>query len=55
MCRPLAGWSTDIDYDGESGPIELGETGSPTAASIGIYEYDGKNKIAPVDYKSGKI
>ena len=37
----------DIDYDGVSGPIELGETGSPTAASIGIYEYDAKNKIAP--------
>ena len=47
--------STDIDYDGVSGPIELGETGSPTAASIGIYEYDGKNKISPVKYIAGTI
>ena len=45
----------DIDYDGVSGPIELGETGSPTAASIGIYQYDDKNKIKPVDYISGTI
>ncbi|MBD8608261.1 ABC transporter substrate-binding protein [Aeromicrobium sp. CFBP 8757] len=46
---------TDIDYDGVSGPIELGETGSPTAASIGIYEYDAKNKISPVKYIAGNI
>ena len=46
---------TDIDYDGVSGPIELGKTGSPTAASIGIYEYDDKNKIKPVKYIAGNI
>ncbi|MCW2769925.1 MAG: amino acid transporter substrate-binding protein [Aeromicrobium sp.] len=46
---------TDIDYDGVSGPIELGKTGSPTAASIGIYQYDDKNKISPVKYISGNI
>ena len=46
---------TDIDYDGVSGPIELGKTGSPTAASIGIYEYDAKNKISPVKYIAGNI
>lgn len=47
--------ATDIDYDGVSGPIELGETGSPTAASIGIYEYNAKNKVSPVDYIAGEI
>jgi branched-chain amino acid transport system substrate-binding protein len=47
--------AADIDYDGVSGPIELGETGSPTAASIGIYEYDADNKIAPITYISGAI
>ena len=46
---------TDIDYDGVSGPIEMSDLGSPTAASIGIYEYDGKNKISPVDYIAGEI
>ena len=45
----------DIDYDGVSGPIELGETGSPTAASIGIYQYDAKNKISAVDFIRGTI
>lgn len=46
---------TDIDYDGVSGPIELGETGSPTAASIGIYQYDKENKISPIKYIKGNI
>ncbi len=47
--------NADIDYDGVSGEIELGETGSPTAASIGIYQYDEKNKVAPVKYIKGNI
>ncbi len=55
QCADLLADGEDINYDGESGPIELGETGSPTSASIGIYEYNGKNKISPVDYKSGTI
>lgn len=46
---------TDIDYDGVSGEIEFGKTGSPTSASIGIYEYDAKNKIKPVKYIKGTI
>ncbi|AXT84773.1 amino acid ABC transporter substrate-binding protein [Aeromicrobium sp. A1-2] len=54
-CAALLADGKDIDYNGVSGPIELGETGSPTAASIGIYEYDAKNKISPVDYISGTI
>ncbi|WP_232675868.1 ABC transporter substrate-binding protein [Nocardioides sp. R-C-SC26] len=54
-CADLLADGEDIDYDGASGPIELGETGSPTAASIGIYEYDNKNKNAPIDYIEGEI
>lgn len=54
-CKKLLEDGEDIDYDGVSGPIELGETGSPTAASIGIYEYDDNNKPQPVDYISGRI
>ncbi len=53
--RPAREGPKDIDYDGVSGPIELGETGSPTAASIGIYEYDAENNISPVKYISGTI
>ena len=54
-CRDLLEAGEDIDYDGVSGPIELGETGSPTAASIGIYQYGADNKITPVKYIPGQI
>lgn len=54
-CVALLDEGADIDYDGASGPIELGETGSPTAASIGIYEYKADNTIEAVDYISGQI
>ena len=47
--------NADIDYDGVSGPIELGETGSPTAASIGIYEFDADNNYNAVEFISGSI
>ncbi|GAA1731429.1 ABC transporter substrate-binding protein [Aeromicrobium alkaliterrae] len=54
-CADLLEAGEDIDYDGVSGPIELGETGSPTAASIGIYQYGADNKISPIKYISGTI
>lgn len=54
-CAGLLADGEDIDYDGVSGPIELGETGSPTAASIGIYEYGADNTYKAVDYISGNI
>lgn len=56
-CADLLADGKDVDYDGISGPIEMGETGSPTSASIGIYEYDSKNKIPKTaqDYKKGQI
>ncbi len=54
-CKELLEAGEDIDYDGVSGPIEFGETGSPTAASIGIYEYDENNQNSPVDFIDGTI
>ena len=54
-CVKLLDAGDDIDYNGVSGPIELGSTGSPTAASIGIYEYNKENNIKPVDFISGEI
>lgn len=54
-CADLIADGEDIDYDGVSGPIEFGETGSPTAASIGIYEYDENNQNAPVEFIDGTI
>ncbi len=54
-CADLAGQGKDIDYNGVSGPIEMGKTGSPTKATIGIYQYDGKNKYSSLKYTAGVI
>ncbi|USQ78309.1 ABC transporter substrate-binding protein [Ornithinimicrobium faecis] len=34
-----------VDYDGPSGPITFDANGDPTEATIGIFEYDGENKL----------
>ena len=44
-CNDLLDQGEDIDYDGQSGPIELDSFGDPTAASIGIYQYDAENLV----------
>jgi len=54
-CADLLADGEDIDYDGVSGPIEFNDTGSPSAATIGIYEYDKKNNYKSVDYIEGQI
>jgi ABC-type branched-subunit amino acid transport system substrate-binding protein len=54
-CVALLDEGEDIDYDGVSGPIELSDLGSPTAASIGIYEYDAQNKNAAIEFIEGQI
>ena len=54
-CADLLADGEDIDYDGASGPIEFNDTGSPSAATIGIYEYDNKNNYAPVQFIEGQI
>ncbi|MGH3333968.1 MAG: ABC transporter substrate-binding protein [Nocardioidaceae bacterium] len=54
-CSDLLADGEDIDYDGVSGPIEFNDTGSPSAATIGIYEYDKKNNYKSVDYIEGQI
>ncbi len=54
-CADLIADGTDIDYDGVSGPIDFGVTGSPTAATIGIFEYDADNSYSPTDFITGEI
>jgi ABC-type branched-subunit amino acid transport system substrate-binding protein len=54
-CSKLAESGEDIDYDGVSGPIELGKTGSPTKASIGIFVYGADNKYTNEKYIAGVI
>jgi ABC-type branched-subunit amino acid transport system substrate-binding protein len=47
--------STDIDYEGVSGPVDLNDTGSPSKATIGIFQYDASNTYKNVDYVTGVI
>lgn len=54
-CLPLVQDGEDIDYQGVSGPVDLGETGSPTKATIGIFEYAKDNTYKNVDYITGVI
>jgi ABC-type branched-subunit amino acid transport system substrate-binding protein len=54
-CSDLLADGTDIDYDGVSGPIDLNSTGSPSAATIGIFEYGKDNTISPIDFVTGEI
>lgn len=54
-CKDLLAEGEDIDYQGVSGPVDLGETGSPTKATIGIFEYNADNTYENVDYITGVI
>ncbi len=54
-CLKLLEAGTDIDYDGQSGPVEFSDKGDPTEATIGIYEYGPDNKYKNIDYRSGKL
>ena len=44
-CNDLLKKGEDIDYNGQSGPIEFDQFGDPTVATIGIYEYNDENKV----------
>lgn len=54
-CSELLAAGEDIDYDGVSGPVDLGETGSPTKATIGIFEYADDNTYHNLKYVTGVI
>ncbi len=54
-CVALLKEGKDIDYDGVSGPVDLGENGSPTKATIGLFEYDANNTYKPIKYIPGVI
>jgi ABC-type branched-subunit amino acid transport system substrate-binding protein len=45
-CKELiAGGTTDIDYDGVSGPLEFSGNGEPTVASYGVLTFGEDNRI----------
>ncbi len=61
-CSKMLAQGDDIDYDGQSGPIEFDDFGDPTSAFVGIYQYDDKNLVpglttdgSALNYESGQI
>jgi ABC-type branched-subunit amino acid transport system substrate-binding protein len=54
-CSDLLNKGEDIDYQGVSGPCDLGDTGSPTKATIGIFQYDATNTYKNLKYVTGVI
>ncbi|HET9500659.1 MAG TPA: ABC transporter substrate-binding protein [Marmoricola sp.] len=54
-CLAMIDKGTDIDYDGVSGPIDFNSTGSPSAATIGIFQYGADNTFTAQDYVTGQI
>ncbi|MDQ3053677.1 MAG: ABC transporter substrate-binding protein [Actinomycetota bacterium] len=55
-CVTMIEAGEDIDYNGVSGPIDFNDTGSPSAATIGIFEYEADNAFPPsVEFVTGKI
>lgn len=54
-CVEILDGGGDIDYDGVSGPIEFNSTGSPSSATIGIFEYADDNTYAPENFVTGEI
>lgn len=55
QCASLLKKGTDIDYNGVSGPVDLGKTGSPTKATIGIFRYGANNNYTNLKYTTGVI
>jgi ABC-type branched-subunit amino acid transport system substrate-binding protein len=55
QCSELLAAGTDIDYVGQSGPIEFGDNGDPTRAVMGVYAFGADNKIAPADFIEGEV
>ncbi|MEO5710663.1 MAG: ABC transporter substrate-binding protein [Nocardioidaceae bacterium] len=54
-CSDLLNKGEDIDYQGVSGPCDLGDTGSPTKATIGIFQYAADNTFKSLKYVTGVI
>ncbi|MET0146036.1 MAG: ABC transporter substrate-binding protein [Ilumatobacteraceae bacterium] len=44
-CNELVAAGTDIDYDGESGPIQMAGNGEPLEASYGLFKLGDDNRV----------
>jgi len=44
-CSALLADGEDIDYDGQSGPVDFAKPGEPKAANYGIYTWNDDNTV----------
>lgn len=54
-CKELLENGEDIDYEGQSGPTDMNDTGSPASGTIGINEYKKGNTYEQLDTVSGVV
>ncbi|HUR73165.1 MAG TPA: ABC transporter substrate-binding protein [Sporichthya sp.] len=54
-CLKLQKEGKDIDYEGQSGPVEFDANGNPTVASMGIYQYGNDNLYKPLKFVRGPV
>jgi branched-chain amino acid transport system substrate-binding protein len=45
----------DIDYEGQSGPVEFDSKGDPSVASMGVYEYGNDNMYKALKFAKGPV
>ncbi|MGQ0631922.1 MAG: ABC transporter substrate-binding protein [Sporichthyaceae bacterium] len=54
-CLALLKAGTDIDYDGQAGPVEFDDEGNPSNAAMGVYQYGNDNTFKLLKTVSGAI
>ncbi|MCO5301145.1 MAG: ABC transporter substrate-binding protein [Candidatus Nanopelagicales bacterium] len=54
-CLALLNDGKDIDYDGQSGPIDLNDVGDPSKAIMGIYTYGPDNTYERTGSQEGDV
>ena len=54
-CKALIEEGEDIDYDGQSGPIELDDAGDPQEANFQILVYDDENMVSVDQTRSASM
>jgi branched-chain amino acid transport system substrate-binding protein len=54
-CAKLLADGTDIDYEGQSGPVTFDKNGDPSQAYVSIYKYEAGNKTAYEDSVFGDL
>lgn len=52
-CAALVKQGRNIDYDGESGPVDLDHSGTPSGATITLVRYTASNDYHDIGYVSG--